>query len=122
MDPRTFVEMTENLRHMEGRSAMVSLVGPEGKASLTYSQVSGRYVLHVYAVPDDVYKGLFCNFVRAEAEGSDKVRLISEYDDRVYTTVFDPTRFEFGERESSHGAIRCSTTVEHKEEAKYGRR
>ena len=122
MTPRAFIEMTENMRHMERRFPEISLVGPEGKARLTYCRVSKSYVLHVYLVPDDVYKGLYCRFVRAEAEGPDRVCLIYEDDDRIYTNVFDPTRFEFGERESSHGAVRGSTTVEQKEEAKYGRR
>lgn len=122
MEPRTFIEMTENLRHMEGRFPEISLVGPEGKARLTYSRVSGTYVLHVYLVPDDVYKGLYCRFIRVETEGPDRVCLIYEDGDGIYTTVFDPTRFEFGERESSHGIVRGSTTVEQKEEATNGRR
>lgn len=116
MDPRTFVEMTENMGHTIGRSETVSLVGPGRMAELTYLHRHGDYVLNIYT-GEDLDRLLFCNFVRAEVVDPDRVRLISRYGDRIDMTVFDPTRFELNDWSSSRGTDWSSTIVEQREEA-----
>lgn len=116
MDPRTFVEMTENMGHTIGKSETILLVGPGCIAALTYLHRHGDYVLNIHA-GEDLDRLLFCNFVRAEVVDPDKVRLISRYGDRIDMTVFDPTRFELSEWDSSRGTGRSSMNVEQSEEA-----
>jgi hypothetical protein len=114
MDPRTFVEMTENMRHADGRFVNITLDSPACMVELTYFHRTMEYSLDMYLRTNGrIDRILLCDFIRAEAEGPNKVRLISRHGHRCYMPVFDPECLELKEwRAYPRASEGCSTIVE----------
>lgn len=115
MDPRTFVEMTEGMMRAEGRFVVVTLDGPACMVELTCFHRTMEYALDMYTKMNGrIDRMLLCNFVRAEAEGPNRVRLISRYGDRCDMPVFDPELLKLKEwRTCPRAAGDSSMIVEH---------
>ena len=122
MDPRTFVEMTKNIRRTDKLWTDVHLTGPTGSVHLTYYADSKRYTLFLRTgfERDPI---MMISFIGARAFGSNHVHLIPESGNKVGAPVFDPTRFELDRWTTSRETVKkCSTTVEQEKEATHGRR